>query len=104
VSDADGHTAAVPLTRYGVVRRPLEAYIYLRSGRDKQRFGSLSEVVLQTYTIPLADFARLSPNLDLTRVRQLRFVFDKTPAGTIILDNIGFSRMSPDFQIATDGR
>jgi hypothetical protein len=27
-------------------------------------------------------------------------VFDKTPAGSIVLDNIGFSRISRDFLIA----
>ena len=104
VTDAEGHSASVPLTRYGAVRRPLQAYVYLRAGRDKQRFGSLSEMVLQTFTIPLSDFARATPGLDLTKVRQVRFVFDRTPAGNIVLDNIGFSRMRPDFLIATDGR
>jgi len=104
IIDASGHSARVPLSRYGPVRRPLESYVYLRSGRDKLRFGSLTEVVLQTYSIPLADFARAVPGLDLEHVTRVRFLFDLTPAGTIVLDNIGFSRMSPDFLVAADGR
>ena len=103
LADAAGTRARVPLSRYGAVRRPLESYIYRRSGRDKLRFASLSELVLQTYVVPLADFAAAAPGLDLGRITTVRFLFDRTPAGTVVLDNIGFSRMSPDFQVAAPG-
>jgi hypothetical protein len=102
--DASGTAAKVPLSTYGPVRRPFEAYIYRRSGRDKLRFGSLSEIVLQTYVIPFEDWRRVAPSLDLDRVAKVRLVFDKTPAGSIILDNIGFSRISRDFLIAGSDR
>lgn len=91
----------MPLSTYGPVRRPVESYIYLRSGRDRQRFGSLSEIVLQTYVIPFSDLQRVAPAIDLDRVARVRFVFDRTPAGTVVIDNIGFSRLSPDYLIAT---
>lgn len=94
--DADGRTAAVPLSRYGAVRRPLEAYVYLRRGRDKQRFANLYELVLQTYVIPLRDLAGAGA-IELSRLRAVRLRFDRTTAGTVVLDNVGFSRMSPDF-------
>ncbi len=100
IVDASGSAAKVPLSSYGPVRRPVEAYIYRRSGRDKLRFGSLSEIVLQTYVIPFEEWRRVSPSLDLDHVVKVRLVFDRTPAGTIVLDNIGFSRMSRDFLIA----
>lgn len=99
--DANGASARLPLSAYGPVRRPIESYIYRRSGRDRMRFGSLSELVLQTYVIPLADWQRAAPGLDLDRVARVRLVFDRTPAGQVILDNIGFSRMSPDFFTTT---
>lgn len=101
VVDASGTAAKVPLSTYGPVRRPVESYIYLRSGRDRQRFGSLSEIVLQTYVIPFSDLQRVAPAIDLDRVARVRFVFDRTPAGTVVIDNIGFSRLSPDYLIAT---
>jgi hypothetical protein len=103
VVDQAGHAARLPLSRYGAVRRPLESYVYLREGRDKLRFGSLTEVVMQTYAIPFEDFLGATPELDLQRVSRVRFLFDRTPAGTILLDNIGFSRMSPDFRVVADG-
>jgi hypothetical protein len=101
IVDAEGTAAKVPLSAYGPVRRPVESYIYRRSGRDKLRFGSLSEIVLQTYVIPFAEWRRVAPALDLDRVVKVRLVFDRTPAGSIVLDNIGFSRISRDFLIAS---
>ena len=98
--DASGTSARVPLSAYGPVRRPIESYIYRRSGRDKLRFGSLSEIVLQTYVIPFEDWRRVAPNVDLDHVAKARLVFDRTAVGSIILDNIGFSRISRDFLIA----
>jgi hypothetical protein len=100
IVDATGASAKVPLSSYGPVRRPFESYIYRRAGRDKLRFGSLSEIVLQTYVIPFEDLRRVTPAIDLDRVARVRLVFDRTPAGSIVLDNIGFSRISRDFLIA----
>ncbi|MFP5356495.1 MAG: hypothetical protein ACLGIK_15345, partial [Gemmatimonadota bacterium] len=95
--DADGRSASVPLSAYGVPRRPLESYVFRRAGRDKQRFATTYELVLQTYAVPLADFARVSPGFDPSRLATVRWRFDRADAGTVILDNIGFSRMPPDF-------
>ncbi|MGQ0765739.1 MAG: alpha/beta hydrolase family protein [Gemmatimonadota bacterium] len=94
--DAAGREARLRLSAYSPVRRPLESNIYRRAGRDAQRFGSVFEIVLQTYTIPLADFAR-TPGFDAARLRSVRWVFDHTEAGTVWLDSIGFSRMDPAF-------
>jgi dienelactone hydrolase len=100
VVDAAGVSAKLTLSTFGPVRRPIESYIYRRNGRDKLRFGSLSEIVLQTYVIPFEEWRRVAPALDLDRVLKVRLVFDQTPLGTIVLDNIGFSRISRDFLIA----
>jgi hypothetical protein len=95
VADADGGTASVPLSRYGPVRRPLQSYVYLRKGRDAQRFATTYELVMQTYAIPLADLA--SRGVNPARLRTIRWRFDRIPVGTIVLDNVGLSRMSPDY-------
>lgn len=97
VTDAAGRSASLPLSAYGVVRRPLESYVYRRAGRDKQRFANVYEIVLQTYAIPLADFSRATPGFDPARITHVRWRFDRSVAGTIILDNIGFSNMRSEF-------
>src|SRR5690606_1998490 len=99
VTDANGVTARVPLSRYGAVRRPLETYILRRRDVERQRYARLSEIVLQTYSIPLADFRREAPTFDPRRIASVRFVFDRAVAGTVIIDDIGFGD-----RIAENGR
>ena len=95
--DAGGRAARLPLSRFGVVRRPLQTKVYRRAGWDSRNFGQTYELVLQTYVLPLADFADASPGFDPARVREVRLVFDRTFAGTVILDEVGFSRLDPAF-------
>jgi len=95
--DAAGTSAKVRLGRYGVLRRPLEMHILRRRDLEEDRFASLSEIVLQTYSIPFADFLRAAPGLDVARLREVRFVFDIAHAGTVLIDDIGFSAMDPAF-------
>jgi hypothetical protein len=92
VVDANGVSASVPLSRYGAVRRPLEMGILRRRDREKTIFPRQYEMVLQSYGIPLADFVAASPGLDVRSIREVRFVFDRAPSGTVIIDEIGFGR------------
>lgn len=101
--DADGRVARVALSAYGVPRRPLTIGVYRRAGRDKLRFANPYEIVLQTYDIPLADFVRATPGFDARRLAKVRWTFDRTEAGTVWLDNIGFARLSPDFMVPSAG-
>ncbi|MGH7483263.1 MAG: alpha/beta hydrolase family protein, partial [Longimicrobiales bacterium] len=95
--DAAGESASVELRGYGVPREPLEVRILRRRDIEKREFGELHELVLQTYTIPLADFVERNPALDLSRLRTLALVFDRSPAGVVILDDVGFVRLHPGF-------
>lgn len=104
VVDDGGRAARVALSHYGPVRRPLESYVYRRAGRDKLRFANVYEIVMQTYVVSLADFARANPSLNIDRVASVRFTFDRTDAGTVYLDNVGFSTMRPEFFAAGENR
>jgi dienelactone hydrolase len=97
--DASGATARLQLSRYGAIRRPLESYILRRRDLERSRFGALAETVLQTFTLPLADFRRMNPQLDLLQITAVRFVFDRAIAGTVILDELGFASMDPAFGV-----
>lgn len=94
--DQSGNTGRVLLNRYGPVREPITIRIQRR--RD-QRYRGDSEMVLQSYSIPLSDFSEGSSGsgLDLSRLREVRFVFDESPKGRIVLDEVGLSRMDPAF-------
>jgi hypothetical protein len=95
--DAAGTAARLPLGRYGVVRRPIEVTVLKRRGRDKTNFASQSELIPQTFTVPLADFRVVTPGFDPSRLATIRWVFDGTRAGTVLLTDIGLSNLDPAF-------
>ena len=97
MTDASGHVARLPLSRFGVPRRPLEIHILRRHDQEQQRFPTQYEMVLQTYVLPLAEFAQTSPQFDPTRLRSVRLVFDRLVAGTIVVDDIGVSATAGPF-------
>ena len=50
-------------------------------------------MVLQSYVIPLADFE----GVDVGRLAEVRFVFDRAVAGTVVIDDIGLATPDPAF-------
>ncbi|MFT4606123.1 MAG: dienelactone hydrolase [Rhodothermales bacterium] len=90
ITDSEGRAASVPLSDYGPIRKPLDIRV-LRRNLDETRFGETSEVVLQNYAIPLADFSAMTTGLDLSALVEVALVFDLTPSGEVIVDDIGFA-------------
>jgi hypothetical protein len=95
--DANNNTARLALTRYGMPRRPLETHVLRRADRERTAFANTYEIVLQTYVMPLADFVAASPQFAPDKLKSIRLVFDRVPAGTIILDDVGISAIDPAF-------
>ncbi len=89
--DAGGHTAKLDLRRYGPIRRPLVTHVMRRADMERERFPQDWELILQSYSIPLGDFRRVNPALDLSSLTALRLIFDRTPAGEVAVDEMGLS-------------
>ena len=89
--DTAGHVARLPLSQFGIARRPLDTRIYRRPGRDAARFSTIFELIPQTFVIPIADFAAASSQFDARQLASVRLVFDRTEAGTIVLEHVGLS-------------
>jgi hypothetical protein len=104
LTDAAGVSSTLPISSYGVVRRPLESWVLMRRDLERSRFARQSEIVLQTYSLPLADFRAATPTLDVRRIRSIRFLFDRAVAGTIIVDDIGFAALDPAYIVARGGQ
>ncbi len=94
---ADGRIAALPLSAVAPVRPPLTVrlwkweYVEHRLNPPAKHHDD----VLAGYDIPLARFADRLDGFDARAVRAVRFVFDRGPAGTILLDDIGFDVAAP---------
>jgi hypothetical protein len=48
-----------------------------------------SEIVMRRFRFPLRDFVAANPGLDLAHLREISFAFDRSPRGSIVLDDIG---------------
>lgn len=89
LADRAGHTARLPLS-HDMLLQP-----QLRSQLGKLDWMSalpLSEPVCQTFEFRLADFAMTNPPFDPAALAEVRFVFDRTQSGVVILDDIGFGQ------------
>jgi dienelactone hydrolase len=95
--DGSGRIARLPLSKFGVPRRPLEIQIMRRKDQEKQRYPTQYELVLQTYVMPLSDFAQQSSQFDPTTLKAIRLVFDRIPQGTVVVDDIGVSSKAGPF-------
>ncbi len=104
VVDAAGHAAKLPLSHFGIARHPLDARIYRRAGRDAQRFTNIYELIPQTFVMPLADFAESAPDFDPRQIAAIRLVFDRTEAGTIVVEHVGLSTPKDPAMLAASVR
>jgi hypothetical protein len=88
VTDAAGNAARLPLSHDQVLYPQVQA--------DTRHIAVASsipttEIVMRRYRFALRDFAAANPRLDLTRLKTIAFVFDKSPRGAIALDDIGLA-------------
>jgi len=89
---ADGRSARLPLRHIRPIQPILQVTFTKWPYWERLRYRSSTEPVLQTYEMPLSDFAAANPDFDPGRLKQIRFRFDRTPAGVILLDDVGLTR------------
>lgn len=88
LTDTDGDRAELPLS----FDSPLYPQVEGRTGRRKFLSGDkLSEIVLRRYTFPFQAFVDVNPELDVSRLREVRFVFDGSARGAVVLDDLAFA-------------
>jgi dienelactone hydrolase len=85
VEDGEGRTARLPLGRFRLVQPQIEAQVAKAQWlAEVQR----SELVFDTFELPLAAFREVTPGLDPSRLRAVRFIFDRTEKGVVVLDDL----------------
>jgi dienelactone hydrolase len=89
---ADGKTTRLALSSIGPTYKPFHVeyvkFAMLGFGRkDKD-----TEAVLQRYAVRLDRF----PGLASAEVREVRFRFDRTKEGVVVVDNVGFESLAPE--------
>jgi dienelactone hydrolase len=85
--DSAGQIAAMPLSTYSYLSRQLEPKIMKA---DFMTDVAKSDLVFQVFFFPLSKFGEQNAMLDIGRIQEIRFVFDRTEEGVVVIDNIGF--------------
>jgi len=88
---SDGFSAKLPLDRFRPVP-PMLRSRFSKLRNEKSLFGNDYEPTLQVFELPLDVFTSEFPGFDSSQLKAISFVFDQSPKGVIILDNIGFSQ------------
>jgi hypothetical protein len=97
LADGAGAVARLPISRFRAVPLPLVARF--TKLRDESGFyGKATEPVLQDFELPLASFVAAAPRLDPSSLRVIRLVFDRSPKGVVILEDVA---LVPDSQART---
>lgn len=86
---ADGTVARLPLSHFRPVPVPLESH-FTKLENESDLYGKAWEPVLQTFELPLAAFTAAKPGFTPAKLREVRLVFDRSPEGVVILDDLGF--------------
>lgn len=94
LTDRLGYVYSFPLSAF----KPIQPVIHTQYTKsalleqvvEKGEVGLSTEPVLQTYIIPVSFIQRITGGFDPAELAEISFVFDRSTAGRIIIDNIGF--------------
>ena len=91
LTDNLGQTAAIKVSDIKGIPKPLKTRFTKFKFLDKDMIGNDWEIQLQTYHFPLSVFASQNPNFSMDQLKSLKFIFDQTDYGVVVVDEIGVS-------------
>ena len=86
LEDVDGNSARQVLSQAELL------YPQVRSNTLRAQYGysgARSEAIMKYYSFPLDEFVEDSEDFSINRVVKIRFLFDQSERGTILVDDIG---------------
>lgn len=88
---SNGQVAQLPLSHVFPLTPALRVTLTKWPFLERTRYKSPVEPVLQTFAIPLSDFAQANPAFDPGMLKQIRLRFDRTQTAVILLDDVGLA-------------
>lgn len=89
LEDEAGHTAGLVLSQVKSIAPRLKSRFTKFSSLDQDMIGKEWEVQPETFHLPLRAFRTEEAGFDFTRVNRIRLLFDQSPYGIILVDDIG---------------
>lgn len=90
VKDKNGLVSEVALSEVGALNPAFKVKFTKWSFLEKT-YDNEIEMGLQSYRIPLGNFMEKNPEVSLSNIEYINFIFNKTTEGEVLLDDIGFS-------------
>jgi len=87
---ASGATASIPLSDCITLPRPLVARLTKLDFVEKRFISRPAEDVFQTVEVPLSALGNDNPEFEPGSLTKIRFLFDRTEEGAVMIDRIGF--------------
>lgn len=88
VKDRAGNTVYFPLSNFSKLQRRLGVKLWKYDDSESEK----SENVLQLFSFPLKNMVELNPELDLKNISEIKFIFDRSDKGVVVIDNVGFMK------------
>ena len=89
LTDYTGRMIRFPLSRFSALQREMEVRVWKA---DFLKGKKSSEKVFQKFVFPFSDLLVLNAAFSPDKLHRIRFVFDKSENGVVVLDNVGFMK------------
>jgi hypothetical protein len=87
--DGSGHAVPLPLSHFSYLQ-PQIVQTIMKAPFMNIAGPAPSEPIFQSFEFPLSAFVEANPEFDPASLTTVRFIFDRTPAGVVVLDDLGF--------------
>ncbi|MDC6405941.1 MULTISPECIES: hypothetical protein [Maribacter] len=91
LTDTLGQSDTVKISDIKNIIPPLKTKFTKFEFLDKDMIGDAWEVQLQTFHIPISKFEKNASDFDPKAIKHIRFVFDQSPKGVVVVDDIGYN-------------
>ena len=91
VVDRAGHAVRLPLSSFSYLQ-PQIVMNLMKAPAMNFAGPAPSEPIFETFEFPLSAFVQADPSFDPASLTAVRFIFDRTTAGVVVLDDLGFRK------------
>jgi len=89
LKDSTGQVAHFNLSKFSALQREIMPVLWKM---DFLTGDTSSEQVFQLFNFPLSDVKEINPNFNPSSIKTIKFIFDKSENGVVVIDNIGFMK------------
>jgi hypothetical protein len=91
LTDGLGASTSLMVSEIKTIPKPLKTRFTKFEFLEEDMIGNDWEVQLETFHFPMELFMVKNPDFNLDQLAHIEFIFDQTPYGVVVVDEIGFS-------------